>query len=175
MQQDSRPVRQRLYSYSQEARAEIEKQIQELLAVKFIRHSVSPWCSNVLLVKKKNGEMRFCIDYRSLNKCIIPEIHAVPSFSSIHDTLSYAKPVIFSTLDLRSAFHCLKVEEGSMKYTAFQSHLGQFEFTRAPFGIKTVPSAMIWLMGLILDKKDGSLMKFALAYVGDVLCYSGSV
>jgi len=116
MQQDSRPVRQRPYSYSQKARTEIEKQIQELLAVEFIRHSVSPWCSKVLLVKKKHGEMRFCIDYRSLNMCIIREIHAVPSFSSIHDTLSYAKTVIFSTFDLRSAFHCLKVEEGSIKY-----------------------------------------------------------
>jgi len=175
MQQNFRPIRQRPYSYSQEARTKIEKQIQELLAVKFIRHSISPWASNILLVRKKSGEMRFCIDYRSLNKFIIPEIHAVPSFSCIHDTLSYAKPVIFTTLDLRSAFHCLKVEESSMKYTAFQSHLGQFEFTRSPFGISTVPSHMVRLMGLILSEKKGPLMKSALAYIDDVLCYSASV
>jgi len=96
--------------------------------------------------------MRFCINYRSLNKCIILKIHAVLSFSCIHNTFSYAKPVIFSTLDLRFSFHCLKVEEGSIKYTAFQSDLGHFEFTRVPFRIKTVPSAMMLLMGLILAK-----------------------
>jgi len=87
----------------------------------------------------------------------------------------YAKLVIFSSLDLQSSFHCLKVEEGSMKYTAFESHLGQFEFTRAQFGVTTVPPAMMLLIGLIFSEKDGQLMKFALAYVDDVLCYSGSI
>jgi len=62
-----------------------------------------------------------------------------------------------------------------MKYTAFQSHLGQFEFTRTSFGIKTVPSAMMLLMRFILAEKNALLMKFALAYVDDVLCYFGSV
>jgi len=155
--QDSRLIRQRPYSYSQEARAEIEKQIQEMLAIKFIRHSISPWASNVLLVREKSGEQRFCIDYCGLNKCVIPEIHSVPSFSNIHDTLSYAKTVIFSTLDLRALFHSLVVEEESRKYTAFQSHLGQFEFCRAPFGIRTVPSHQIRAVSLILAEKEGPL------------------
>jgi len=66
--QDSHPIRQRPYSYSQEARAEIERHIQEMLALKFIRHSILPWASTVLLVHKQNGEQRFCIDYRGLNK-----------------------------------------------------------------------------------------------------------
>jgi len=83
--------------------------------------------------------------------------------------------VIFSNLDLRSGFHNLKVEEESRKYTAFQSYLGQFEFTRAPFGIKTISSHMVHLMGLILSEKDGPLIKSALAYLDDVLCYSGSL
>jgi len=169
--QDARPIRQRPYSYSPEARVEIERQIQEMLEIKFIRHSISPWASNVLLVKKKNNEQKFCIDYRGLNRCIIPEVYAVPSFLSIHDTLSYAKPVIFCSLDLRASFHSLIVEEDSIKYTAFQSHLGQFEFCRAPFGIKTIPSHLIRVMSLILAEKNGPLMKSALAYVDDVLCY----
>jgi len=87
-QKDARPIRQRPYSYSQEARVGIERQIQEMLAIKFLRHSISSWSSNVLLVKKKNGEQCFFIDYRALNKCIIPGVYAVPSFSSILDTLS---------------------------------------------------------------------------------------
>jgi len=146
-----------------------------MLAMKFIRHSISPWASNVLLVKKKNNEQRFCSDYRALNKCIIPEVHAVPSFSSIHDTLSYAKPVIFSSLDLRSSFYSLIVDDDSIKYTAFQSHLGQFEFLMAPIWIKTIPSHLIWAMSLILAKKEGPLMKSALPYVDDVLCYLMSI
>jgi len=81
IQQDARPIRQRPYSCFQEARVEIERQIQEMLAIKFIRHSISPWASNVLLVRRKNNEQRFCIDYRVLNECIIPEVHAVPSFA----------------------------------------------------------------------------------------------
>jgi len=87
--QDACPIRKRLYSYGQEARAEIERQIQEMLAIKFIRHSILPWASKVLLVRKQNGKQRFCVDYRSLNKCVIPEINSVPSFSNIHDTLSF--------------------------------------------------------------------------------------
>jgi len=169
--QDSRPFCQRPYSYSKEARAQIERQIQEMLAIKFIRHSISPWASNVLLVRKTNGEQRFCLDCRGLNKCVIPEIHSVPPFSNIYDTLSYEKPVIFSTLDLGASFQSLVVEEESINYTAFQSHLGQFEFCRAPFGLRTVSSHLIRAVSLILAEKEGPLMKRALAYVDDVLCY----
>jgi len=86
--------------------------------------------------------MASSIDYRAYNKCIIPEVHAVPFFSYIHDTLSYAKPVIFSSLDLRSSFHSLIVDDDSIKCTAFQSHLGQFEFLCA-FGIKAIRSHLI--------------------------------
>jgi len=154
---------------------EIERQIQEMLAIKFIRHSISAWASTVLLVRKKYGEQKFCIDYRALNKCIIPEIHAVPSFSSIHDTLSYAKLVIFSSLDLRSSFQSLIVDDDSIRYTAFQSHLGQFEFLRAPFVTRSVPSHLIKAISLILAEKKGPLIKSALAYVDDILCYSRSI
>jgi len=103
------------------------------------------------------------------------EIHAVPSFFSIHDTLSYAKPVISSSLDLRSSFHSLIVDDDSIEYTAFQSHLGQFEFVKAPFGTRSVPSHLNREISLILAEKEGPLMKSAHAYVNDVLCYSGSI
>jgi len=77
----------------------------------------------------------------------------VLSFSSIHDTLSYAKPVIFSCLDLHSSFHSLIVDDDSNKYTTLQSHLGQFEFLHVPFGIKTSPSHFIRAMSLFWQKK----------------------
>jgi len=69
----------------------------------------------------------------------------------------------------------LGIEEESIKYTAFQSHLGQFEFTRAPDGLKMVPNYVLRLMGLILSEKYGPLMKSAFAYIDEILCYSESV
>jgi len=146
-----------------------------MLAIKFIRHSISLWASNVLLVRKNNGKQRFCTDYCVLNKCVIPEIHSVPSFSNIHDTLSYAKPLIFDTLDLGASFHSLVFEEEWKKYTAFQSHLGQFEFCRAPFGIRTVPSHFIRAVSLNLAEKEGPLINNALAYINHVFRYSGFI
>jgi len=119
VKQDLRPSRQKPYNYSEKVRAEIKKQVQELLAIKFIRRSTSAWCSNVLLVKKHDKRMRMCVDYRNPNSCNKPEVHPVPTYTMIADTLSYAKPKIYSSLDLQSFFHNLKVAERSTKYTAF--------------------------------------------------------
>jgi len=80
----------------------------------------------------------------------------------------------FNTLHLRVLSISLVVEEESIKYSAFQSHLGQFEFFRVPFGIRAVPSYLVRKVSLILAEKEGPLMKSVLAYVDNVLCYSGS-
>jgi len=98
----------------------------------------------------------------SVNKIILTEIQPVPTFFYIYETLSYAKPVFFSTLDLRAAFHNLKVPEGSQKYNALQTHIGQFEYTSAPLGLKSIPGHMCMLMALILSGKDGPIMKVGL-------------
>jgi len=110
VKQDARPARQKAYNYSEMARAEIEKQVQELLAINFIRRSTSAWCSNVLLVKK-HKRYRMCVNFRALNACIIPKIHPVSTYMAIADTLSYAKFKVYSSLDLRSSFHNLKIAE----------------------------------------------------------------
>jgi len=171
VKQDAKPYRQKPYNYSEKARAEIEKQVQELLAIKFIRRSTSAWCSNFLLMKKHDQSMRMCVNYRNLNSCIIPEVHPVPTYRMIADTLSYAKPKIYSSLDLRSSFHNLKVAESSTKYTAFQTHIGQFEYLRAPFGVQNLLSALCLLTSLILFENTGPLMRFALAYLDGVLIF----
>jgi len=138
VKQDSKPATQKPYNYSEKARAEIEKQVQELLAIKFIRRSTSAWCSNVLLVKKHDKSMKMCVDYHKLNSCIIPEVHPVPIYTMIADTLSYPKPKIYSSFDLRTSFHNLKIKESSIKYTAFQTHIGQFEYLCCLFGIQNI-------------------------------------
>src|SRR6266568_2508976 len=171
---DTRPVRQTPYHYSEKAREEIRRQLKELLDIKFIRPSVSPWAANCLLVKKANGTMRLCVDYRMLNRSIIPEIHSVPSYTCIADTIGARKPTIFSSLDLRSGFHNLKVAEHSIKYTGFQTFMGQFEYLRAPYGIQNIPAHMQRVMNLILSQGNGPLMKYALAYLDDLLIFSSS-
>jgi len=103
VKQDARPARHKPYNYLEKARAEMEKQAQELFAIKFIRRSTSAWCSNVLLLQKHDKSMRMCVDYRNLNRCIIPEVHPVPTYTLIADTLSYAKPKVYSSLDLRAS------------------------------------------------------------------------
>jgi len=108
----------------------------------------------------------------NLNRCIIPEVHPVPTYTLIADTLSYPKPKIYSSLDLRASFHNLKIKESLIKYTAFQTHIGQFEYLRCPFGIQNIPSALCRLMSLIFSKNEGPLIKFALAYLNDVLIFS---
>jgi len=90
VKQDAKPARQKPYNYSEKARTKIDKQVQELLAIKFIRRSTSAWCFNVLLVKKHDKSMTMCIDYRKLNSCIIPEVHPVPTYTIIADLLRYA-------------------------------------------------------------------------------------
>jgi len=115
--------------------------------------------------------MRMCIDYRKLISCIIPEVHLVPTHTLIADALSYAKPKIYSSLDLRSSFHNLKIKESSIKYIAFQTHIGQFECFRCLFRIQNLPSALCRLMSLMLSENSGPLMKFALAYLDDVLIF----
>jgi len=123
VKQDTRPMRQKPYNYSEKARANIKKQVQELLEIKLIRRSTSPWCSNVLLVKKHNKSMRMCVDYRQLNSCIVPEVHPVLTYTAIADTLSYAKPKIYSSIDLRSSFDNLKIKECCMSTQPFKHTL----------------------------------------------------
>src|SRR5258708_8038567 len=117
MKPGATPKKLAQYHYSEQSRNEIRKQIKELLDIKFISPSTSPWMSNVLLIKKSNQSYRMCVDYRYVNSQMETEVCNVPTFVEIMDTLSYAKPVIFSSLDLRSGFHNLKQAHDSKKYT----------------------------------------------------------
>jgi len=79
-----------------------------------------------------------CVNFRALNACILPEILLVPTYTVIADTLSYAKPKVYSSLDLRNSFHNFKIVETSTKYIGFQTHLGPFEYLKAFFGVQSV-------------------------------------
>jgi len=107
------------YRMSASELAELKKQLEDLLDKKFVRPSVSPWAAPVLLVKKKDGSMRFCIDYRQLNKVTIKNRYPLRRIDDLMDKLGGAR--VFSKIDLRSGYHQIKVKDEDMQKTAFRT------------------------------------------------------
>src|SRR5574338_29466 len=149
---------------------ELKKQLEELESKGFIRPSNSCWGATVVFVRKHVGTLRMCIDYRELNKITIKNKYPLPRIDDLFDQLSEAK--IFSRLDLASGFHQMKVEDSSVKYTAFNTRYGLYEFMVMSFGLTNAPSYFVDLMNRIFrDYLD----KFLLIFIDDILIYSKTV
>lgn len=117
---------------------EVSATIDDLLRRGFIRVSESPYASPIVLVRKKSGETRMCVDYRALNKLTIRENFPIPL---IEDCLEYlGDKKIFTLLDLKSGFHQVRMADDSIQYTSFVTPSGQYEYVRMPFGLKNGPS-----------------------------------
>jgi len=112
---------------------ELKKQLEELLEKQFIRPSVSSWGAPVLLVKKKDGSMRLCVDYRQLNKVTIKNRYPLPRIDDLMDQLVGAE--VFSKIDLRSGYHQIKVKAEDVSKTAFRTRYGHYEYSVMPFGV----------------------------------------
>ncbi|XP_062088884.1 uncharacterized protein LOC133795448 [Humulus lupulus] len=143
--------------------------LQELLDYKFIRPSFSPWGAPVLFVKKKDGTMRMCIDYRELNKLTVKNKYPLPRIDDLFDQLQGRR--VFSKIDLRSGYHQLKIREEDVPKTAFRTRYGHYEFLVMPFGLTNAPAAFMDLMNRVF--KD-YLDKFVIVFIDDILVYSRS-
>ncbi|KAL5845609.1 hypothetical protein ACOSQ3_009133 [Xanthoceras sorbifolium] len=146
---------------------ELKLQLQELLDKGFKRPSVSPWGAPVLFVKKKDGSMRLCIDYRQLNKLTIKNKYPLPRIDDLFDQLRGA--TVFSKIDPRSGYHQLRVKDSDIQKIAFQTRYGHYKFVVMPFGLTNAPAIFMDLMNRIFRPY---LDMCVVVFIDDILIYS---
>ncbi|CAL2257385.1 unnamed protein product [Prunus armeniaca] len=134
------PISQAPYRMAPAELRELKTQLQELVDKGFIRPSFSPWGAPMLFVKKKDGTMRLCIDYRQLNKVTVRNKYPLPRIDDLFDQLKGAK--VFSKIDLRSGYHQLRIREEDVPKTAFRTRYGHYEFLVMPFWVDECASCV---------------------------------
>ena len=135
-----------------------------------IRPSSSPWGAPVLFVKKLDGSLRFCMDYRALNKLTVKDAYPLPHHEDLVDQLGTTK--YFSSLDLRSGYWQCRIAEGSIAKSAFLTRYGHFEWKVMPFGLTNAPATFMRAMNnLFADLLD----KGVVVFLDDVLIYSNTL
>ncbi|KAL0541298.1 hypothetical protein IC582_021340 [Cucumis melo] len=167
LEPDTVPISRAPYRMAPVELKELKVQLQELLDKGFIRPSVSPWGAPVLFVKKKDGSMCLCIDYRELNKVNVKNKYPLPRIDDLFDQLQGA--TVFSKIDLRSGYHQLRIKESDVPKTAFRSRYGHYEFIVMSFGLTNAPAVFMDLMNRVFRE---FLDTFVIVFIDDILIYS---
>ncbi|GKC62654.1 putative reverse transcriptase domain-containing protein [Tanacetum coccineum] len=163
------PVAKSPYHLAPSEMQDLSAQLQELQDKGYIRKSHSMWGAPVLFVKKKDGALRMCIDYRELNKLIIKNRYPLPGINDIFDQLQGSR--YFSKTDLQSCYHQLRVHEDDISKTAFRTRYRHFEFTVMPFGLTNAPAVFMDLINRVCKPY---LDKFVIVFIDDIVVYSKS-
>lgn len=148
----------------------IEQEVKQMLANDIIEPSFSRWNAPVVLLRKPDGSMRFCLDFRKLNSVTRPEIHALTRLDDALDGLGQAQ--IFSTMDLAAGYWQVPLEEASKPKTAFTTRSGRYQFKRLAFGLRNAPMAFQRMMDVILT---GLAWHQVIGYIDDLIVFSGNM
>ena len=164
------PLRQPYRRQNPAVRREEMAQVQQMLTSNVILPSNSPWASPVVMVRKKDGSLRFCVDFRQLNAPTVKDAHPLPRIDDLLDALHGVK--WFSTLDLKSGYWQVPITEQDKAKTAFRTSSGQlFEFNQAPFGLCNAPATFSRLMDRVLA---GLHWETCLFYLDDIIVFSST-
>ncbi|XP_046972455.1 uncharacterized protein LOC124539202 [Vanessa cardui] len=167
---DAEPVVYRPYRMSYADRTLVRNMIQEMVDHGIIRESNSPYASPILLVQKKTGDKRLCVDYRALNRKTKKEHYPLPRIEDQLDQLAGNK--VFTSLDLASGYYQISIAEESRHKTAFVTPDGQYEYNRMPFGLVNAPSVFQRTINKILLEAK---IKYAIVYMDDILIPSKDI
>ena len=162
---DTPPISQKYYPVADKHREWVNEEVKKLLESGIIRDSYSSWNAPIVIVGKKDGNQRMCIDYRKLNLHTRKFVWPMPRIEDIFRKLHGAK--VFTSLDLKSGYHHMVLDKESIPKTAFTSELGRYEYTRVPFGLAQAPAYFQHLMFKVLEGLD-----FATAYLDDIIIFS---
>ncbi|UYV72292.1 K02A2.6-like [Cordylochernes scorpioides] len=166
---DSRPIKQRPYRVSPVERRAIQSEVDKMIKMGIVQPSESPWSSPVVLVKKKDGSWRFCVDYRKLNKVTKKDVYPLPRNDDVLDSLTGAK--LFSSMDLRTGYWQIEIDEEDREKTAFITPDGLYEFRVMPFGLCNAPATFERMMDKLLA---GLKWTICLCYLDDIIVYATS-
>ena len=163
---DNLPIKLRPYRTPLNNRKVIDNAIDEMLSAKIIERSKSPWSFPVVIVDKKDGTKRFCVDFRALNKITKTNSYPLPVIDDVLARLGHAR--YFTSLDLKSGYWQVLMDDSDKEKTAFACHRGLFQFNVMPFGLCNAPAIFQNLMATVLEGLD----QFTVAYLDDILIFS---
>ena len=166
---NNHPIKMRPYRTPIKNREVIDKAVDEMLDADVIRRSRSPWSFPVVIVDKKDGSKRFCVDFRKLNQITKKNSYPLPLIDDILALLGKSK--YFTSLDLKSGYWQVAMDEQDKEKTAFACHKGLFEFNVMPFGLSNAPAVFQELMSVVLQ----GYSNFATAYLDDIMIFSATL